>query len=151
MGATFRVYMPRLEGAIAAEDRREPAQAPGGDETILLVEDEKAVRSLQRRVLSESGYALLEAGQAEEALRLAMGHPGVIHLLVTDIVMPHMSGVQLAERLKTIRPGIRVLFLSGHTNDAMLKHGVLEAEVSFLQKPFTPPALRRKIREVLDA
>jgi PAS domain S-box-containing protein len=151
-GTMFRVYFARVDQSPSA-GKSSPGlgPAPRGAETVLLVEDEDTVRSLARHLLAGCGYAVLEAQNGEEALRLAAGHAGRIDLLVTDVVMPQMGGRELAERLTASRPGLKVLFLSGYTNDAVMRHGVLEAEVEFLQKPFTPGAFAYKIREVLDA
>lgn len=150
VGSTFRVYFPRIEsrpvGAGAPGAR--PA-VPRGSETILLAEDEDAVRALAGLFLRESGYVVLDARDGVEAERLAAEHPGRIDLLVTDVVMPRVSGRQLAARLLGRRPGLKVLFLSGYTDDAVVRHGILEAEVAFLQKPFTRAALAQKVRDVL--
>ena len=118
--------------------------------TILLVEDEDVVRELAREALRDGGYTVLEARHPGEALLVAERQSGGFDLLLTDVVMPHMSGPELAQRLKNARPGLRVLFMSGYTDDAALRHGVLRSEVSFLQKPFTPESLSRKVRETLD-
>jgi PAS domain S-box-containing protein len=151
-GTTFKIYLPQVEGLHDAR-RSHPGAgvAPRGAETLLLVEDEGAVRRLAAEALRGSGYAVLEAAHGGEAVRLAEGHGGPIDLLVSDVVMPEMGGRILAERLSASRPGLRVLFVSGYTDDAVVRHGVLEAEAAFLQKPFTPAALARKVREVLDA
>lgn len=117
---------------------------------MLLVEDEDAVRALALRVLRSHGYTVLEARDSGEALRLSEQHWGLIHVLVTDMVMPGMSGRQLAARLAPVRPELRVLYVSGYTDNAITHHGVLEPETPFLQKPFTPNALVRKVGDVLD-
>jgi len=150
-GATFKVYLPRVELAgepVAAP--QPPARALGGTETILLAEDEPAVRNLARRVLEKHGYTLLLAATGRDGVRLAEQHGSPIDLLVTDVVMPEMGGRELAQHLTTRQPSLKVLYLSGYTDDAIVHHGVLDAGVAFLQKPFKPDELVRKIREVLD-
>ncbi|MDH7474220.1 MAG: response regulator, partial [Anaerolineae bacterium] len=123
-----------------------------GQETILLVEDAEPVRDMARRILAYKGYTVLEACDGEEALRLSAAYEGPIHLLVTDVVMPGgMSGRQLAERLSATRPEMRVLYMSGYTDNAIVHHGLLEPGIAFLQKPFTPDTLALKVREALDA
>jgi len=150
-GATFKVYLPRVEpGGEPVAARPSPARALGGTETILLAEDEAAVRNLARRVLEKHGYKLLLAATGRDGVQLATQHAGPIDLLVTDVVMPEMGGRELAQRLAALQPGLKVLYLSGYTDDMIVRHGVLEAGVAFLQKPFTPDTLLRKIREVLD-
>lgn len=151
-GTTFKIYLPRVEAAAEPPaPKPTPPASLRGSETVLLAEDEEAVRNLTRRVLESHGYTVLTAGDGQEALRLADGHAGPIHLLLTDVVMPNMSGRQLAERVVSARPEAKVLYLSGYTDDAIIHHGVLEPGIAFLQKPFTPQGLARKVREVLDA
>ena len=119
-------------------------------ETILLVEDEEAVRSLTRRVLEAKGYTLLVAKSGAEALELARGHGSSIQLLLSDLVMPGMGGPELAAQLSALRPDIRILFMSGYTDDAAIRNGLIHQTASFLQKPFTPDGLVRKVRESLS-
>jgi len=150
-GTTFKIYLPRVaETAAAAAPRAAEPASLRGSETILLVEDDETVRGLTRRLLVARGHTVVLASQGEEALQLAQRHAGRIHLLVTDVVMPGMSGRELADRMQALLPGIKVLFLSGYTDDAIVRHGVLEPGVAFLQKPFAADALARKVREVLD-
>lgn len=150
-GTTFKIYLPRVAGAVAVKMYdRTTTPSRSGHETVLLVEDEEALRAFARQVLQSAGYTVLEAGNGPEALALVEEYHGHIHLLVTDVVMPQMSGRQLAERLLATRFGLKVLYISGYTDDAVVRHGVLQAEVSFLQKPFSPAALTAKVRAVLD-
>jgi CheY-like chemotaxis protein len=151
-GATFRIYLPRVEAALAlhappAEHRDERT----GSETILLVEDEPQVRDLARSVLEARGYTVLEATRADEAMQHAERHPGPIHLLLTDVVMPGASGPELASLLAGQRPGVPVIYMSGYASETVLGHGAREADFEFLQKPFSPVALAQKVRDVLDA
>ncbi|HET8713216.1 MAG TPA: PAS domain S-box protein [Gemmatimonadales bacterium] len=150
-GTTFKVYLPRVAAAAdkPLERRPEPA-ARGGRETILLAEDDGLLRPLARTLLEKLGYAVLEAEDAESALATAATHAGPIDLLVTDVIMPGAGGRELARRLHETRPGTKVLFVSGYTDDAIVQHGMLEPGLDFLQKPFTPAALAKKIRAVLD-
>jgi len=162
-GSTFQIYLPRVAAPVVIPpDLRPPAEparpaaagdatlAPGHGETILLVEDAQRVRAVVREILEMSGYTVLEARHGVEALELSTRHAGTIHLLLTDVVMPQMSGRELSQRLATLRPDLKVLYMSGYTDDAIVRHGVLAAGIAFLSKPFTPDALALKVREVLD-
>jgi two-component system cell cycle sensor histidine kinase/response regulator CckA len=150
-GTTFRIYLPEV-GEPASADRRpaEPEGVANGTETVLLVEDEDAVRGMLRLVLRVRGYTVLEARDGYEAVRIARQHTGPIHLLLTDLVMPRMGGRELADELARTKPGLQVLFMSGHSDEAIGRHGALESGVAFLQKPFSAMDLARKVREVLD-
>ena len=151
LGSTFKIYIPRDPGEAPHEKPPAQPQSPArGSETVLLVEDSEGVRSLARLALERRGYIVLEAGHPHEALRLLEKLPDPVHILVTDVVMPEMSGRQLAERLAPQWPGLKVLYISGYTDDAVVRHGILEEGTPFLQKPFTPDALTQKVRDVLD-
>jgi two-component system cell cycle sensor histidine kinase/response regulator CckA len=150
-GATFKIYLPLVKSdSSPVEARPSDARPARGSETVLLVEDEDAVRTLTRRILEGFGYSILEARKGEAALELARRHSQPIHLLLTDVVMPDMGGPELAERMRRVRPDTKVLFMSGYTDDAVVRHGIIANGVHFLQKPFTPEALARKVRETLD-
>ena len=151
-GSTFKIYLPALQEAQAPDASEElPEERAKGSETVLVVEDENAVRSFTSMVLKRSGYQVIEASNGEEALSLSRGHDGEIQLLLTDMVMPGMGGRQVAEALETQRPAIRVLYVSGYTEHASAKRGSLGSDLPFLQKPFTIESLLRKVRQVLDA
>ncbi len=151
-GTTFKVYLPRVEEAVSGVPTRSMVSLPVlGIETILLVEDERAIRALALSVLEKHGYRVLEAGSGKDALERVRGEARPIHLLLTDLGMPEMSGTELASRLRELHPDIRVLFMSGYTDDGVVRNGQLGRGRAFLQKPFTPSALARKVREVLDA
>ncbi len=151
-GTTFKIYLPRVEDA--AETLHQPAaeaRLPTGTETVLLVEDEDAVRTLAMRVLGSLEYIVLTATNGAEALRVAAAYAGTIHLALLDIVMPEIGGKELAEQLARIIPNLKMLFMSGYTDTAIVQHGWFDEGVAFLQKPFTPAALALKVRTVLDA
>ncbi len=150
-GATFAVYLPRVEEPVAPTGAAPAGALHRGSETILLVEDEEAVRGLTRRCLEATGYTVLQAASAEEALDVASRFDGRLDLLLTDVIMPGVSGPELSTRLLERRPGTRVLYVSGYTDAAMASHVALDGGASFLPKPFTPETLARKVREILDA
>jgi len=149
-GTTFKIYLPRTEDEVdESGPGRSGVKAQQGTETLLLVEDEEAVRALVRNVLREKGYRVLEASRGGEALELAEQYGGPIDLLLTDVVMPQMSGRELARRLANLHPQIKVLYISGYADNAVWYQGGLDSGGAFLQKPFSPEALARKVREVL--
>jgi two-component system, cell cycle sensor histidine kinase and response regulator CckA len=149
-GTTFKIYLPRIDmGAAKVEERGVASRELRGSETILVAEDDQAVRSLVVRLLRSMGYWVLEASRVDEAQMVCLRHKGPVHLLLTDVVMPQMSGRDLLEHIKPLRPDIRVLFTSGYTEEA-LRRGELERDAAFLPKPFTEEALARKVRDVLD-
>jgi CheY-like chemotaxis protein len=149
-GSKFRIYLPCTEDPATSIQCSHQERSSGGTETVLLVEDEPAVRKLARWILEKHGYTVLEAVDGESALEIARDYSEAIHLLVTDIVMPGINGRELAERLTVDRTELRVLFLTGYTDDAIVRHGVSLSEAAFLQKPFTPDSLEKKVREVLN-
>ncbi len=151
-GSTFKVYLPRVDGAVTglssvqtgSDERR-------GAETVLVVEDEDTIRTLVRSILESKGYTILDAASGAEALSICELHPETIHLILTDVVMAHMSGPELAQQLALRRPETKVLYMSGYTNNAICHHGLLDRNLAFIEKPFTPQALVAKVREVLDS
>jgi len=151
-GTTFKIYLPRVEGEVSefASYGMEELSLQG-NETVLLAEDEPSMRTLAARILRAQGYTAIEASNGEEAVRIAQEFPGEIHLVLTDVVMPEMSGSTMVSRLEAARPGIKVLFVSGYPTSAIVHHGVLDPNVAFLPKPFTADALARKVRKVLDS
>jgi signal transduction histidine kinase/ActR/RegA family two-component response regulator len=151
-GTAVKIYLPSAE-AKAGPEVTEPkaAATPGGNETILVLEDEARVRKLICEVLSGRGYHVLEAVRGEEAIRIAAEYRGRIHMVLADVVMPEMSGPQALEQIRILHPTVRVLFMSGYTDEAILHHGIVGSGAPFLQKPFLPDALARKVREVLNA
>jgi two-component system, cell cycle sensor histidine kinase and response regulator CckA len=153
-GTTFKVYLPRVEEAMESSPAEKTSGADrnrAGTETILLVEDEPELRELTRSVLAGCGYSVVEAKNSEEAEQLAGKYGPKIQLLLTDVIMPGISGRELAKKLQARQPGLRVLYMSGYTYNVIAQGGTLERGVAFLQKPFTPRVLVVKVREVLDA
>lgn len=151
-GTTFKVYLPRVDEVALIRAAQETfSELQPGRETVLLTEDEEPVRRLTRTILEMNGYQVLEAASGDEALLIYKQHGGRIDLIITDVVMPKMGGRELAQSLVALSPGVKVLYLSGYTDDAIVRHGLLDQKMAFLQKPFTPDSLLRKMREVLDA
>jgi PAS domain S-box-containing protein len=150
-GATFKIYLPRIDQPVSrGREQRAESETLRGSETVLVVEDEEVVRKLIDQALRKYGYEVLEAASGAEALQVCEAHRTRIPLMITDVVMPQMSGRELAARLRDRHPETRVLYMSGYTDDAVVRHGLLDASMSFLQKPFTPGVLVRKVRETLD-
>jgi len=149
-GTSVKVYLPRIDQPVAIETQAERAKAARGSETLLLVEDDEMVRTLVHETLLREGYRILDAPGPIEAKKLADQHKGTIHLMITDVVMPKINGRDLAEQLTRRRPEMKVLYMSGYTDNAVLANGILDKEVAFLQKPFTPTALTQKVRDVLE-
>jgi two-component system, cell cycle sensor histidine kinase and response regulator CckA len=149
-GTTFKVYLPRVDAPARAPAPPREAKRLTGTETVLLAEDDDMLRPLAKELLAKLGYTVLEAANADQALELARKYDGPIQLLLSDVVMPGPSGRELARRLAVTRPDTKVLYVSGYTDDAIVHHGMLEAGLNFLQKPFTPQTLARKVRDVLD-
>ncbi|HEX7574456.1 MAG TPA: response regulator, partial [Bacteroidota bacterium] len=151
IGTSFKIYLPRVEEEVVnpVKDDR-PTEQPGGTETVLIVEDEGILRNLCVQILEQLGYRVLQARNGNEAIAEVQGFADRIDLLLTDVVMPGMNGSELAKQLVLHNPEMKVLFTSGYTEDVISHHGVLAEGVSFIGKPYTPLALARKIREVLD-
>lgn len=150
-GTTFKVYLPRSTGEVEAAGPAEPSEPPRGDETVLIVEDEPIVRTMATELLKLLGYTVITASSGPEALDLSSRHEGKIDLLLTDVVMPEMSGRTLADELIHRRAGIKVIFVSGYSENAIVHHGVVDEGIHFLQKPYTLMSIARKVRQVLDA
>jgi two-component system cell cycle sensor histidine kinase/response regulator CckA len=148
-GTTFKVYLPRAEGRGEAADAARASASLRGTETILLLEDEEQVRRVALAILRRHGYHVLEASNATEAFRICEAHPERIDLLLSDVVMPQMSGPEVARRIARARPETKILCMSGYTDETVVRHGILEAGIAFIQKPLTPDSLLDKIREVL--
>ena len=149
-GTTFKVYLPRIEESADTKARKLQEDCPRGTETVLLVEDSDTVRKLVTKLLQAEGYTVLEASSGDDGWQISEQHSGPIDLLLTDVVMPGTSGREIAQRLTARRPRMSVLYMSGYTDDAIVRHRVLDAAAPFIQKPFTRDALIRKVREVLD-
>ena len=149
-GTTFRVFLPLVEELSPSPNGREQQMAARGHETILLVEDEDGVRRMTRMIFERNGYTVLEASNGLEGIAVAEAYSGTLHLLVTDLVMPSLSGREIADRLAARKPGLRILFMSGYTEDVIVQQGVASASADFIQKPFSIGALTQKVREVLD-
>jgi PAS domain S-box-containing protein len=149
-GTSVKVYLPRIDQPVSIESEDRAKSAPRGTETILLVEDDDMVRTLVRETLAREGYRIMDAAGPVEAQIISDGFKGAIQLLITDVVMPKVSGRELADGISERRPDMKVLYMSGYTDNAVVKNGVLERQLAFLQKPFTPTALASKVREVLD-
>jgi two-component system cell cycle sensor histidine kinase/response regulator CckA len=150
-GSSVKVYFPRVDQAVPVEEEARKRQSPRGTETILLVEDDEMVRNLVRETLEREGYKVIGASDPLEAQRIAESHRGKIQLLITDVVMPRLNGKELAKALVERRPELKVLYMSGYTDSAIVNSGILQKEVAFLQKPFTPAALASKVRDVLES
>jgi signal transduction histidine kinase/ActR/RegA family two-component response regulator len=150
-GTTFKIYFPRTDEPAVEVAAPVKVATVRGSETVLLVEDEEQLRIVARGILKRNGYEVLEARNGDEALLFCEKHQGTIHLLLTDVVMPRMSGPELAERAKSVRSDVKVLYMSGYTEDAIVHHRVLSPGIALLQKPITPDSLLRKVREVLEA
>ena len=149
-GTTFQVFLPRLDETLAQSGEEAPAALKPGRETVLLVEDEPAFRELLQRVLESNGYAVLVAADGRAALALAAAHDGAIELLLTDMILPGMSGSTIAERLRQDRPGVKVLYISGYSQEAVASKGMLGSGTAFLSKPFRLDAFLHKVRDLLD-
>jgi CheY-like chemotaxis protein len=149
-GTTFNVYLPRVDAPVETAVSSEDRHVPGGTETILVVEDSESLRELACEILGENGYEVLEARSGAAAVECARRHPGRIDVVLTDVVMPGMSGRELGEKLAEERPALKVIFMSGYTDEAVVRHGVLAEGTAFIQKPFQLVTLLSKVREVLD-
>ena len=149
-GSAFTIYLPRVEEpAEVADIEVTPVESVYGSETVLVAEDDGAVRDIMYRILQSNGYSVLKAASGEEALKISEKHEAPIHLLVSDVILPYISGPTLAKRLTAARPELKVLFMSGYADDRVVRQGVMEPGLAFLLKPFTADILARKVREVL--
>jgi PAS domain S-box-containing protein len=150
-GTSFKVYFPKVaEDVTAGNERAKVSDEISGSETVLIVEDNDALRKLAKNALRKYGYKILEAENGEKALNVSETHEGPVHLLLTDVVMPRMSGTDLSEKLQSIRPETRVIYMSGYTADAIVRNGILRQDINFIEKPFSLESLGKKVRQVLD-
>jgi CheY-like chemotaxis protein len=150
-GATFEIFLPRIDHSVLTQPSRGVTSQAGSErETVLLVEDEERVRIATRRILEKRGYRVLEASSGPHALSLVAQHPAQIHLMVTDVVMPEMTGPELAAKLASERPAMKVVFVSGYANNAGVRQAAASSGSAYVQKPFAPDALLRTVREMLD-
>ncbi|MBM4331867.1 MAG: response regulator [Deltaproteobacteria bacterium] len=150
-GTTFKIYLPRIDEPLEKTKKKEFKEIiPCGNETILVVEDEEIVRNLAVQIFKRQGYNVLEAANGDEALLACKKHKEPIHLVLADVVMPKMSGKELANRLRSLRPKVKILFMSGYTDNVIVPHGILDEGVNYIPKPFTMERLARRVREVLD-
>jgi CheY-like chemotaxis protein len=150
-GTTFKIYLPRVDEPVEElPERPRIGEIPRGNETILIVEDDEAVRKLAARILKRQGYIVLEAHHQKEAMSFCKEWKEPIHLILVDVIMPEVSGHQLVQSVRQVRQDLRVLYMSGYTDNAIVQHGVLKKGVNYIQKPFTMDGLARKVREVLD-
>jgi CheY-like chemotaxis protein len=149
-GTTFKVYLPKVKGDAEPEEKEQtPVAELGGSETVLIVEDDDSLRNFVQKALRQHGYKVLVAENGEDALRVGQAHEGPIDLMITDVVMPKMGGREAADRLQPLYPRMKVIYMSGYTDNAIVRHGVLKPGLNFLQKPFAPEGLARKVREAL--
>jgi len=150
-GATFELYLPKAQDDIKYADDEKPSKAIStGSGTILVVEDDNRVRNLVKKILMTTGYQVLEAQNSESALEVSKGYKGTIHLMLTDVILPGINGLELAKMLEPQRPDMKVLYMTGYTDDSIAHYGVPESGIDLLDKPFSPEALSGKVREVLD-
>ncbi|MBE9547619.1 MAG: response regulator, partial [Proteobacteria bacterium] len=151
-GSAFKVYLPKVKGDAELDEKEQtPVDDLSGSGTVLIVEDDDGLRKLAQAVLHQHGYRVLDAENGEDALRVSKEHEGPIHLLLTDMIMPKMGGKKLAERLQPLYPRMKVIYMSGYTDNTIVRHGVLAPKLNFIQKPFTPEALARKVRKALES
>jgi CheY-like chemotaxis protein len=149
-GSSFKIYLPAVTGASSAAAVSRETTDLRGSETVLVVEDQRAILVLVQRILSQRGYTVLTASDSNEALACVRANPGRVNLLITDVILPGVSGPQLVRQMRDMRPGLRVLYMSGYAEHAAIQRDVLDCDAGFLQKPFTPDALAERVRHILD-